>query len=55
MNLLSVVNSLQHIEGIIHDLIDQYAGEADGLENDATIVVSTVQELRFEIEGELGI
>ena len=55
MNLPSVVNSLQHIEGIIHDLIDRYASEANGLENDATIIISTVQELRYEIEGELGI
>jgi hypothetical protein len=55
MNLLSVVNSLRHIEGIVHDIIELYGNKADGLEDDATIVISTVQELRFAIEHELGI
>jgi hypothetical protein len=55
MNLLSVVNRLLHIEGIVYDMIGQYGNEADGLEDDATIVISTVQELRFAIKHELNI
>ena len=55
MTLLQIVDSLVHIEAIIHDLIDSYGKKADGLEHDAIIVISTVQELRFDIEHGAGV
>jgi hypothetical protein len=55
MQLLEVVDSLSYIEGLIYDLIRSYERKADGFKNDANLVISTVQELRFEIERELGI
>lgn len=55
MNPKSIIDVLLHIEGIINDLIDSYGSEADGLSDDAIVVISTVQELRFEIERELGV
>lgn len=55
MELLKIVDDLRYIEGIIYDLIDSYVDQAQGLENDVTLVISTVQELRFALERSLGI
>lgn len=49
MNLQPIIDNFIHIESLINDLISLYGLESDGLNNDATLVISTVQELRFEI------
>lgn len=50
-----IIDDLFHIEGIIYDLIERYGSQADGLEKDATLVISTVQELRFSVEEKLDV
>lgn len=55
MNLIELVDSLFHIENLIYDLIHSYGQKADGLRHDAILVISTVQELRFDIERHAGI
>jgi hypothetical protein len=55
MKLEDLPDRLFHIENLISDLASSYGCKVEGIEQDVSFTVSCVQELRYEIEEELGI
>ena len=43
-------DDISFIESSIYDIISRYGDQVPGLENDATLVISLLQEVRFQAE-----